>query len=294
MNRILYRSLAIFLFSLTGICSLAQKVKTVSAEYIYVTTAEKSVAEAKRIALERARLQALADEFGTTVSQTNSTHINNSGSGSTLDFLSVGSSEVKGEWLEDTKEPQYEISFSDNNLVVKVVVSGRAREIVSAAVEVEAMLLRNGREKKYESLDFRDGDDFYLMFKSPVAGYVAVYLADESKTAYCLLPYSGDVDGTQEVEAGVEYVFFDAERAGSEQERALIDEMTMTSSKSIEHNEVFVVFSSQPFVKAMDEQRDERLPRSLSLDDFQRWLAKNRTKDPKMVVVNKLIKVTKG
>lgn len=292
MKRTICKSLLLSIFLLIGLPTLAQKVKSVSAEYTYVTPPEKSVAEAKRIALERARLQALADEFGTTVSQTNATHIKNSSSGSSLDFLSIGSSEVKGEWLEDTKEPQYEINFTDDNLIVKVTVSGKAREIVSASVDIEVSLLRNGKEKKYESLDFKNGDDFYLLFKAPIAGYVAVYLADDTKTAYCLLPYSGDADGTQEVEAGKEYLFFDADKAENEQERTLIDEMTMTCSKSVEHNEIFVVFSSQPFIKAVDEQKDERLPRSLALDDFQRWLAKNRTKDQKMVVVNKLIKVT--
>ena len=274
--------------------SFGQKMKEVSAEYIYVTTAEQSVAEAKRIALERARLQALADEFGTTVSQTNATHIKNTGNASSLDFLSIGSSEVKGEWIEDTKEPQYDISFADNNLVVKVSVWGKAREVVSAATEVNAALLRNGTEHKFESEEFKEGDDLYLLFKSPVDGYVAVYMVDEANTAWCLLPYSNDTDGQQDVKAGEEYVFFDARRGTTEQEKMLIDEMTVTCDKSVEYSEVYVVFSARPFVKAGDSQTDERLPRNLSSEDFQKWLAKNRVKDNGMVVVKKLLKMTKG
>ena len=274
--------------------SFGQKMKEVSAEYVYVTTAEQSVAEAKRIALERARLQALADEFGTTVSQTNATHIKNTGNASSLDFLSIGSSEVKGEWIEDTKEPQYDISFADNNLVVKVSVWGKAREVVSAATEVNAALLRNGTEHKFESEEFKEGDDLYLLFKSPVDGYVAVYMVDEANTAWCLLPYSNDTDGQQDVKAGEEYVFFDARRGTTEQEKMLIDEMTVTCDKSVEYSEVYVVFSARPFVKANDSQTDERLPRNLSSEDFQKWLAKNRVKDNGMVVVKKLLKMTKG
>lgn len=273
----------------------AQRVKELSAEYTFVTSADMSVSEAKRIALERARIQALADEFGTTVSQTNTTQIkNSSGGGSSLDFLSIGSSEVKGEWLQDTKSPEYEIKFDNNNLIVKVTVSGKAREIVSASVEIDMAILRNGTARKFESDDFRDGDDMFLYFKSPVNGYVAVYLVDDSKTAYCLLPYSGDNDGQETVEAGREYVFFDAAQESDPQRKAMVDELTMTCSKTLEHNEIFVVFSAKPFVKAIDEHTDERLPRSLPADDFRRWLTKNRVKDTDMVVINRLIKVTKS
>ena len=293
-GEVLFFPLAILLLLLGADRCMAQRVKEVSAEYTYVTSADVSVTEAKRTALERARLQALADEFGTTVSQTNTTQIKNtSGGKSSLDFLSLGSSEVKGEWLHDTRQPEYEIKFEDNNLIVHVTVSGKAREIVSAAVDISAFILRNGKERKFESEEFKDGDDLYLLFKSPVAGYVAVYLVDDAKTAYCLLPYSGDDDGQQPVEAGREYVFFDSGKAPEPELAAITDELTMTCSKAMEHNEVYIIFSSIPFVKAMNGRADERLPRSLSADDFHRWLTKNRVKDKNMVVVNRLIKVTK-
>lgn len=288
------RWLPILVFCICSISVSAQRTAHVEAEYTYVTSSEMSVAEAKRIAAERARLQALADEFGTTISQTNSTHINNSNSASTLDFLSIGSSEVKGEWISDTKEPVYDISFTDNNLVVKVSVQGKAREIVSAAIEVTAMLLRNGKEQKFQSEDFRSGDDVYLSFMSPVDGYLAVYLVDETSTAYRLLPYTGVNDGAQTVKGGVDYLFFDSAVAASEQERSLVDELTITTDKNVEHNEVFILFSARPFVKPNDSKTDELVPRSLKAGDFQKWLAKNRTKDTGMVVVNKLIKITRN
>lgn len=293
-NDTLLGILFILCFSLCPMPAFGQKVTEVEAEYTYVTTPEMSVAEAKRIATERAKLQALADEFGTTISQTNSTHINSNSSSSTLDFLSIGSSEVKGEWLSDTKAPVYEVSFTDDNLIVKVSVWGKAREIVSASVDVSAMLLRNGKERKFESDDFRDGDDVYLSFRSPIDGYIAVYLVDESSTAYRLLPYSGANDGAQTVKAGVDYLFFDSEAAATEQERALVDELTITASKNVEHNEVYILFSSRPFVKPNDSSTDELVPCSLNAEDFQKWMAKNRTKDAGMVVVNKLIKITRN
>ena len=125
--RIIVKILSVFL-SVIGlfICteSYAQRAKDVSAEYTYVAPANISLNDAKRIAAERARIEALAIEFGTNISQTNTTQIKNSESDSKIDFLSVGNSEVKGEWLRDTKEPKYELSIGDNEIIVKVTVWG--------------------------------------------------------------------------------------------------------------------------------------------------------------------------
>ncbi|MGN1217699.1 MAG: DUF4384 domain-containing protein [Phocaeicola sp.] len=272
----------------------AQDIVEVEGEYTYVTSSEMSVAEAKRVAQERAKLQALADRFGTAIRQQNSTHINNSNTASTIDFLSIGNSEVKGEWVADIKEPVFEISFSDNNLIVKASVWGKAREIISASVDISAFLLRNGKERKFESDVFRSGDDMYLKFRSPIDGYLAIYLVDENSMAYRLLPYSGVDVGAQFVESGKDYVFFDSDCASTEQERNTIDELTITTDKNVEHNEIFILFSANQFVKPNDSKTDESLPKSLNADVFQKWLAKNRTKDAGMVVVNKLIKITKN
>lgn len=61
-------------------------------------------------------------------------------------------------------------------LVVEVYVNGKAREKNGAGVEFDAKVLRNGTDLKFESLDFQNGDDLYLYFKSPVDGYLVVYL----------------------------------------------------------------------------------------------------------------------
>ena len=293
-RQVVKRMMLLISLLLSTIVSFAQDIVEVEGEYTYITSSEMSVAEAKRVAQERAKLQALADRFGTAIRQQNSTHINNSNTASTIDFLSIGNSEVKGEWIADIKEPVFEISFSDNNLIVKVLVWGKAREITSASVDISTFLLRNGKERKYESDVYRNGDDMYLKFRSPIDGYLAVYLVDENSIAYRLLPYSGVDAGALSVESGKDYVFFDSDCASTEQERNTIDELTITTDKNVEHNEIFILFSANPFVKPNDSQTDRSLPKSLNADVFQKWLAKNRTKDAGMVVINKLIKITKN
>lgn len=104
----------------------------VSGEYIYRCGLDKSPEEAKRIALERAKIEALADKYGTTISQTNLTNVTTGNGDSKIDFESISSSQVKGEWIETLGEPEYSISIDGNMLVVIAKVSGKAREIKSA------------------------------------------------------------------------------------------------------------------------------------------------------------------
>lgn len=266
----------------------SQKMKTVEGEYTYHAPENVTLEEAKRIALDRAKIRALADAFGTIVSQTNATHVQNRNGSSDIDFLSIGGSEVKGEWIETVGEPQYDISYEQGMLVVKVSVKGKAREIVSAQIDIKAKVLRNGTEDKFESDEFRDGDDLYLSFVSPVSGYLAVYLVDAEQKAYCLLPYRSQTDGIYKVEANRRYVFFNIKEAPP-QEHPYVDEYVMTCSRSSEYNQIYVILSPQSFAKAADNTSSETLPGELNYKELQKWLTKYRKKDKSMNVIKKSI-----
>jgi len=259
----------------------SQKLKTVEGEYIYHAPENISLEEAKRIALDRAKIQALADAFGTIVSQTNATRVQNINGRSDVDFLSIGGSEVKGEWIETIDEPVYNIDYEQGMLVVKVSVKGKAREMQSAQIDIKSKVLCNGTEDKFESYEFRDGDDLYLSFVSPVNGYLAVYLVDAEQKAYCLLPYRSQTDGIYKVKANQRYLFFNIKEA-PQKEQAYVDEYVMTCSRSSEQNVLYVIFSPNSFTKTTDNNVDETLPGELEYDAFQTWLAKHRKHDEKM------------
>lgn len=260
----------------------SQKMKTVKGEYTYHAPENVTPEEAKLTALDRAKIQALADEFGTIVSQTNTTHIQNGNGKSDIDFLSIGGSEVKGEWIETTGEPQYHISYDQGMLVVKVTVKGKAREIVSAQIEIKTKVLRNGTEDKFESDEFYDGDDLYLSFISPVSGYLAVYLVDAEQKAFCLLPYQSQEDGIYKIKSNRRYLFFNRKEVEKELTH-LVDEYTMTCSKGTERNTIYIVFSPNAFAKACDNSVSESLPRELNYADFQKWIIKQRKHDQNMI-----------
>ena len=67
----------------------AQRTEKVRAEYVYYPPENVSLEEAKRIALERAKIQAIANEFGMVVAQSNATLVSNRNGESSADFSSL-------------------------------------------------------------------------------------------------------------------------------------------------------------------------------------------------------------
>lgn len=261
----------------------ALKEADVKGEYTFYGDGSHSRDECKRMALEGARLEALRAEFGTTVTQDIVQHdLVNDGGESTY-FSALSSTEVKGEWIADTDEPKYSFSVdNEGNLVVKCTVRGRAREISNETVDFHTLALRNGNEERFADTSYKNGDELKLLLKAPVDGYAAVYLIGEDRKAYALLPYLNDPVGEVKLKRGKEYVFFDIEKADSS--HGPVDVLIMTTDAPREYNRLYVVFSPNRFSRAVDTYTDEVTPRTLSFEEFNRWIAKCRKVDPKMGV----------
>lgn len=284
------RRTLIIILSVFSLNVLAQKVKTIEGEYTYHAPENVSLQEARNIALYRAQIQALADEFGTLISQSNITQVDNSNGASNTSFLSLGSSDVKGEWIETIGTPEYQVSYDQDMLVITCRVKGKAREILSASIEYHAKILKNGVEDRFESHDFLNGDALYLSFQSPVKGFLAVYLVDAEEHAYCILPYRNQQTGVYPILANQRYLFFDMNNA-SETDRVFLDEYYMTCSGKAEQNQIYVIFSPNQFVKAMDVGVNDSLPRELKYEDFQKWLVKCRLHDKDMQLTKQIITI---
>lgn len=267
------------------------KTKVVEGSYTYYAPNNVTVQQAENTALERAKIQAIADAFGTIISQNSTIQVKNNQGQSNLDFTSISGCDVKGEWLETLREPVVTKLFEEDKLIVTAKVKGRAREIVSAGVDFQAKVLRNDIDDKYEAEEFMNGDDLYLSFMTPISGYLAVYLLDETRQAYCLLPYRNQKEGVFPVKANKRYVFFKSTMA-SENESPYIDEYVLTCQGDVESNLIYVIFSPNHFVKAIDNESTRNtdlegtmgLPRELTYKDFQRWLTKQRKHDINMSV----------
>ena len=255
-----------------SLVAVAQKTERVTATYTYYAPEHVSIEEARRVALQRAQLQAIADAFGTIVTQTNATTVRNENGKSDVSLLSLGASEVKGEWLRTDGEPEYEIAYEDGMLAVTVRVKGVIREIVNAAVDFQACVLCNGTEDRFEQDRFRNGDDLYL-------------------SSYCLLPYRGDTGGRVAVKGNRRYVFFSVDDVPAG-EQGMVDEYVMTCGNGKELNQIYVIFSPQLFTKAVDYAGEGLQPRELPYEEFQRWLFDCRKQDREMRVEVKNIVIS--
>lgn len=271
-----------------AVVAVAAPVKTICGDYTYVVPENVSREEAKRIAAERARQEALAAEFGTMVSQDNTTYISSRDGKSDVVFQSLGGSDVRGEWLNDTEEPTYRFSVDERTgeTAVYARVCGKAREITRSEVPLQVRVLRNGIQPNHESETFRAGDDLYVSFLSPVGGYVAVFLMDEDGQAVCMLPYQSQAESAYAVAANREYVFF-AKAQVSQAERPMVDEYVMTCAGEQETDYLYFVFSTQLFSKPA-------MPSGvMGLEDFHAWRARLLKRDEHAQVLQKTIIIRK-
>lgn len=283
------RRFFIIILAFCAICfqAFAQKAVTVGATVDYFAPLTESPATAKKAAIEKAKIKALADHFGTIINSTS--FIAEGGSGT--DFENLSYSEIKGEWLKDKSIDVQVLSFDLNNgLVLRAKVVGMARPLDSPGIDLKAKILRNGRKDSYESNVFDSGDLMYLSFKTPVKGYLAVYMLDgEDNVVYCLLPYMDDDKGLVEVDAGRDYLFFSPDEAPGKAESY---QLVCREGKIL--NEICIVFSPNKFYKASDNKADEAaLPRTLEKKDFNQWLSKLKTRDRDIQVIYKAISIQK-
>lgn len=263
---------------------LSQKVQTASGKYTYHASENLSIEEAKRIAINRAKTQAITNLFGTTVAQSNSTIITNKNGNSETQFFSIGDSEVKGVWIGDTKEPFITISYEDNMLVVTAEVFGKRREKTNSEFDLYIQVLCNGKESE----SFFDKDRLSLSFCSPVKGYLSIWLADDyCRRAYCLLPYDNSDGGAYPIDKRNVYNLLST----SDPMYPYHEETILTTDNDIETNRLVIIFSTSNFSIPLTN-KGEFLP-ELSTEKFDKWLMKNRVRDENMCVIKKLIEIRK-
>lgn len=276
---------------LAGSIYAGPRTKKVRVEYIYYLPVNVTPDEARDVAIQRAKAQAIADEFGSIVTQSSSVRIETENEVVNTDFLSIGGSELKGEWIETIGEPKIEYITDGKEIALRVQLSGIIREIEGAKVPFNVRILRNGTSDAYESDVFNKGDDLYISFRSPSSGYIAIYLIDTESKAYCLLPYQRQENGFFSVKANNRYLFFHPDFAdGVEKEQ--VDEIVTDTSLRKERNRILTVFSPNKFFKAVDGQSEKDVPRNLSYAEFQKWLANLKRRDVELSIIETAITIS--
>lgn len=295
--------LAFLIFVGFGLAAKSDKVK-VNGEERYFAPANVTDAAARRIAVEKARNEAIRLAFGTFTGEQN-TIVSNEGKSR---GFSETTSEVMGVWIEDIGDPFADVSIKStpDGTVYTAKVEGYARPLERAPIDLDIRLLVNGTDKNRNRLHgdtYYEGDEFYVYFKSPVAGNLVIYLGDDDEdlTMQCMLPYDGQKEGAYHVEADTEYVFFSKQTA----EPQMIDfatRMIMYCRKPVDTNTVNIIFSPNEISKANTsanrtaEVRYEGInlmPRETKYKDYNKWLGKLRNHDLSAQIYSELIFIKK-
>ena len=278
----LFFSIILMVFAL--VCH-AQKTVNVSGEYRYVVPENVSITDAKNIAIDKAKNEAMAKEFGTLVSQTNTSTIKTVDGNVETDFMSIGGTESKGIWLADTKEPEINILYENGVMVVEAKVWGKAREIKNSETDLDIKILCNG----IESESFKNNDKFSIDLKSASKGYVAIFLRGDNieDPIYCLLPYENENGEARAVKNGTKYTFL----SKKDPIYPVPEEIILTTNKTLEYNAIIIVFSKNQFTLPLSEMGEYVL--EIPAEKFQKWLRKNRVNDETMQVVEKTIEIRK-
>lgn len=281
------------IFALTllfcAIVAMAQKERKVTGEYTYTAQDGQTLGQVKMLALQLAQTEAIAQEFGTSIGSHSSLVHGESGES----FSQFSDADVKGVWLKDLTEPEYETYPTEKGFSVKCKVKGLVREITATPIDLKIRVLCNGFAKNHERTDFKDGDNIYLSFSSPVDGYLAVYLMDIDQTVFCALPYYNQTSGIYEIKANHEYRLFSEEEAKGTIDYSYAESYTLTAENDFDVNLLYVVFSPNKFYKATDRNGQENKLRNLTYDEFNTWLGKCYTKDKDLTVSKYIINISK-
>lgn len=259
-----------------------QKICHISGEDTYHPPEYMSIEQAKMIAVERARIDAMVREFGSNISQTNTIAVSAHNGESKTDFQSLGTTEVNADWLADTSPPEFTVSYESGMLVIHTKVWGKARERIRTDYDLSIQTLRNGIESEL----FRNNDRFSIRFRSPVKGYFSIWLADDNlHQMYCLLPYENSDGTAREMQSNEVYTLLSTE----DTMYPYREETILTAQNDVEFNRLIFIFSTVPFTMPLTTT-GKYVP-ELKTDEFGRWLQRNRIKDLNMYVTQKMIEI---
>ncbi|MEL6628503.1 MAG: hypothetical protein AAFQ83_24115 [Bacteroidota bacterium] len=271
----------------------AQRVKKSTGEYqINLTRSDFSEAEACQKCQEIAMIEAIEKQFGRVILQGNSTYIENTNTGEKVEtnqiFNVIAETYVNGEWIE-TLEESCDRFIDNGDFWVKCQVKGKVREMVAPKLDLVAKTL-DCESKTCITTEFVDGESFYLYFKSPIDGYLTVYIGDAEMTQR-LLPYrqmpKGMLNGVK-VKADEEYILFSS-REDQLELGPYVEEYEFYTESDVDQNRLYVIYSKDPLVKPSlyrnPDQGAGEMPMQLPIMDFQKWLAQQRRYNTDMQVL---------
>jgi hypothetical protein len=244
--------------------------------------------QAREKAEELAIINAIQEAFGTYVEQEADITLQNG----TISYNIIGGTKVKGEWLKTDNEPVFkdEIEEQQNGKKDKEKITWKTCNIEGLARRITPKAKLNASTLRCTMLDcettsFMDGQNFYLYFKSPVDGYLSVFIDEDGETARRLFPYLNQGNESAVKITGDKPYFLFANTNKLNQFDVRADEIELFTYKALEYNSIYVIFSPIPYCKPILSDASllpsgYTLPKAISTKKFQEWLGDCRVAMP--------------
>lgn len=273
---------------------LSQELVKTSGEAQLELPEYRTRADVKKEVQEMAIKNGLERAFGTYMIQGNSTYIKNEQTGQKVEtstyFNTVANSYVKGDVVGEVKAEYSDVPGKrtingkvENYTEIKCVVEFKAKAITTPKIEFTALTLKCPDEK-CQTTDFKVDDELYILFSSPVSGYISIFI-DEEGTTQCLYPYHtmpAEYEGGVPIEADKRYILFSPKSEFNyfPGKNYLTSPYLVDTRSVIGYDRIFIIFSKLPLNKpslseaGKNEKGKVILPRELKSEDFQKWLIK--------------------
>lgn len=266
-----------------GMKDLPPDAVEVSGEGTYYLERKDNLSDARSMAVEIARSNAIDSAFGTAFSSTAQYQAYETTDGGFSDsFYSLMRSVQTGIWVRDLEEPEV-TSFMDEDASFgfKAKVRGLVRPLMSMPVEtIGRVFVGKGKDADhgYETSTLRRGDEFYFGFKAASDGFLAVYVVDEDENVCKAAPIGRNSTPLRKISAEKETILRDEYLKN-------IAEISRPESREV-YNRVVYVFSPSKFTLPLSEDADPAtgMPPVMDLAKFHTWLQDMAVADPRFTV----------
>jgi len=253
--------------------------------------------DTRELAEQQAIINAIENAFGTYAEQQTDMTIKDGFSYYNI----IGTTKVKGDWIETA-----DLEFSED--YHSEVIGGERRQMKYITCEIKGKVRQSvpRASLEYQILNapnilsrttgFIHEEQLYVYFKSPVKGFLSIFLQDD-EAVYRLLPYMNMTDAYQNgvpVKSDTDYLFFspsDNAFPGN-----VVDEPRLLSlKKDMEYNYLYIIFSEDEFIKPILDNSSlvegRIIPKQLSHKKFEQWLSGNRASSERFQVIKVKISI---
>jgi len=283
-----HRSFALFILLLSASPAFAQKEREASATFSLVLPRTVTMEMLEARCIEQARLKAIGDAFGYTVSEMTLSRILDTRDRFEDNFSVLTRTSVEGEWLGDMRPPTVSWACVQEELTVTATVHGRIRAFGEKA-RAQVAFHPSGTSSSRPQEEFRHGDGLHAHFRVSHAGHLAVFFVDHAAgRVYRVFPaaaYSA-LDHLP-VQADRPYVLFDPAQARQFPDHPAVTPLVLEvpDGKPQVVDELVAVYSPKPFSKPLLSlpQSPQDLP-AMEQEAFETWLIELRKRNAEAVV----------